>query len=86
MENQLFKYEFTQDVVAFLLSSVAQRQFRGEDQAKSLLHVIELLKNPANKAELEEAAKAAKAKKEKEAAAKESPEEAKEPKKVPEGK
>ena len=67
MENQLYKYEFTEDVVQYLLASVEARQVRGEDQAVSLIHVKGLLRNPVNAAEILKAQEEAKKKEEVEA-------------------
>jgi len=49
---QLYKYEFPKDVVEYLIASVDVRQIRGVDQAKSMLHVISLLRTPINMEEI----------------------------------
>ena len=53
MENQLYKYEFNSDVAEYLLRAVNAQQIRGEGQAKDLVAVLELLRNPLNKEDLE---------------------------------
>ena len=52
METKL-KYEFTGDVVNYLLNVLNRNQFAGVQQAKDLLTVTELLQNPLNKDEIE---------------------------------
>ncbi len=52
METKL-KYEFTGDVVNYLLNALNRNQIAGVQQAKDLLTVTELLQNPLNKDEIE---------------------------------
>lgn len=54
METKL-KYEFSADVVNYLLSALNRNQIAGVQQAKDLLSVTELLQNPLNKDEIEKA-------------------------------
>ena len=51
--NQLFKYELNPAVVEYLLRAVNAQQIKGEQQAKDLVGVLELLRNPKNTADLE---------------------------------
>lgn len=50
-----YKFEFTLDVVKYLLRSVESQQIRGSQQAKDLLLVLDLLRQPKNAEELEKA-------------------------------
>ena len=50
---QLYKYEVTPAVAEYLYRSVNSQQIRGEQQAKDLLAVLEVLRNPKNAGELE---------------------------------
>ena len=52
METKL-KYEFTGDVVNYILNALNRNQIAGVQQAKDLLTVVELLQNPLNKDEIE---------------------------------
>ena len=51
--NQLYKYELNPGVVQYLLRSVESQQIRGEQQARDLVSVLEILRNPKNMADLE---------------------------------
>jgi len=53
MQNQLFKYEINPQVVQYLLRAVDAQQIRGEQQARDLVAVKELLNNPLNREDLE---------------------------------
>lgn len=48
-----YKYELTEEVVNYLLTAVNRVQISGVDQARSLLQVVEILKNPLNASDLE---------------------------------
>ena len=53
MANQpLYKYELQADVVNYLLTAVTSTQIRGEQQALSLINVLNILRTPANSLEL----------------------------------
>ena len=53
MANQpLYKYELQADVVNYLLAAVTSTQIRGEQQALSLINVLNILRTPANSLEL----------------------------------
>ena len=52
METKL-KYEFSADVVNYILNALNRNQIAGVQQAKDLLAVIELLQKPLNAEELE---------------------------------
>jgi len=53
MKEQLYKYELKPLVAKYLLQAVNAQQIRGEQQAKDLITVLEILRNPANNEELE---------------------------------
>ncbi len=52
MDKKL-KYEFTADVVNYILNALNRNQIAGVQQAKDLLVVMELLQNPLNQEEIE---------------------------------
>lgn len=52
METKL-KYEFTSDVVNYILNALNRNQIAGVQQAKDLLSVTDILQNPLNKDEIE---------------------------------
>lgn len=51
--EKLLKYELQPQVVKYLLNAVNTQSIRGEQQARDLMAVLELLRTPANKEELE---------------------------------
>jgi len=51
--NRLYRYELNPAVVEYLLRAVNAQQVKGEQQAKDLVAVLDLLRNPMNKTELE---------------------------------
>ena len=53
--TKLYKFEMTPDVVKYLLQAIQSQQIRGEQQASSLLTVLQVLRNPVNKKELAQA-------------------------------
>jgi hypothetical protein len=54
METKL-KYEFTGDVVNYILNALNRNQIVGVQQAKDLLTVTEILQNPLNADEIDKA-------------------------------
>jgi len=55
MSKLTYKYEFTPDVVQYLLSAVNSVQFRGSESAKNLLIVESTLRSPLNIEEIKKA-------------------------------
>ena len=53
MPNQLYKYEVNPAVAQYLLRAVESQQVRGEQQARDLVAVLNVLRNPSNQEELE---------------------------------
>mgnify|MGYP001565450488 CR=1 FL=1 len=53
MPKQLYKYEFQPAVVEYLLRAVNAQQVRGEQGAKDLVVVADLLRKPLNLGDLE---------------------------------
>lgn len=53
MSNQLYKYELNPAVAEYLLRAANAQQIKGESQAKDLVAVLELLRNPLNKEDFE---------------------------------
>lgn len=51
--NKKLKYEFTADVVNYILNCLNRNQIAGVQQAKDLLAVTELLQKPLNQEEIE---------------------------------
>ncbi len=51
--DQLYKYELNPAVVQYLLRAVNAQQIKGEQQAKDLVSVLDILRNPKNMADLE---------------------------------
>lgn len=51
--EKLFKYELNPQVVQYVLRALDAQQIRGEQQAKDLVAVKDLFRNPLNKEELE---------------------------------
>ncbi len=51
-EKPLYKFEMHESVVEYLLQCVDARQVRGSDQARTLLGVMAMLKNPSNLEEI----------------------------------
>lgn len=56
MSEELYKYELTPAVVKYLLNAVNSQQIRGEQQAKDLVTVLDLLREPKNREDLEKEA------------------------------
>ena len=53
MPNPSYKFEFSLPVVQYLLQAVDTQQIRGEKQAKDLVAVLGLLRNPTNAEDFE---------------------------------
>lgn len=53
MKEQLYNYELKPAVVNYIMKAVNSQQVRGEQEAKDLVLVLNLLREPANKSELE---------------------------------
>ena len=53
MNNKKLKYEFSEEVVNYLLNSLNRDQLASIQQAKDLMTIVELLQNPIRKDELE---------------------------------
>ena len=51
--NPLYKFEFNLAVVEYLLRAANAQQTRGEQQARDLLTVLDLLRKPKNAEDLE---------------------------------
>ena len=54
-EQTKLKYEFTQNIVDYILNALNRNQIAGVQQAKDLLTVTQLLQSPLNKDDIEKA-------------------------------
>lgn len=53
MNGKKLQYEFTGEEANYLLTAVNRMQIAGVEAAKSLMHMVTLLKSPINSEELE---------------------------------
>lgn len=53
MNEKLYKYELSEEVVNYILNALNRVQIAGVQQAQSLLNVVTLLQSPVNQDDLD---------------------------------